>query len=186
MNQLLRRRKKASLIDKKVCRESARLHAVEASRLWSVILDSGQLLMTVLGILILRDSCSVLSSQQLWGWIFFIYFFLLPPKSDLQGTKNYGKHIVSVHVNLLTLGTDLPFSQRCENKRLMSLGEQVFTPALEGQARSTTTPWQCLFDLPRAAPVPEALLSSSRIDCGHRKFVRRATGSLREQKTEGR
>lgn len=41
MNQLLRRRKKASLIDKKVCRESARLHAVEASRLWSVILDSG-------------------------------------------------------------------------------------------------------------------------------------------------
>lgn len=41
MNQLLRKRKKASLIDKKVCRESARLHAVVASRLWSVIVDSG-------------------------------------------------------------------------------------------------------------------------------------------------
>lgn len=43
MNQLLRRKKKkkASLIDKKVCRESAKLHTGETSRLWSVVLDGG-------------------------------------------------------------------------------------------------------------------------------------------------
>lgn len=36
-----KKKKKASLIDKKVCRESAKLHTGETSRLWSVVLDGG-------------------------------------------------------------------------------------------------------------------------------------------------
>lgn len=50
-------------------------------------------------------------------------------------------------------------------------------PTLGRRGRSIPTPWQCLCDPLRAAPVLNALLLSFSIDCGQEKFVGRAPSS---------
>lgn len=128
--------------------------------------------------------CAATVSEPLWGvltadrhcWLSCSWQWGLPPQqSDIQSCRKEGNHLFTKYINLQTLDTELPFSWE------QGLGCVPWSPdihpTLGRRGRSITTPWQCLCDPLRAAPVLNALLQSFSTDCGQEKFVRRAPSS---------